>query len=127
MKVSRDYIRNLIQHRKTQSLNEKRLIGPKRAVFNFFLSPMEGGLIPETPPPCVRHRFHSIVTAPLCGCWGPPKGPRTLVWETLIYETFPDTGNLTIGDTLRCLFNNSSRSFLYERINLCFAQCATAF
>ena len=55
MKVSRDYIGNLIQHRKTQSLYEKRLFGPKRAVFNFFqTSTGGGGLTPETPP-CVRH------------------------------------------------------------------------
>ena len=49
MKVSRDYIGNLIQHRKTQSLYEKRLIGPKRAVFNFFQSSIGGVLTPETP------------------------------------------------------------------------------
>ena len=54
MKVSRDYIGNLIQHRKTQSLCEKTLIGPKRAVFNFFQSSMGGGLTPKIPP-CVRH------------------------------------------------------------------------
>ena len=49
MKVSRDYVGNLIQLRKTQSLYEKRLIGPKRAVFNFFQSSMGGVLTPETP------------------------------------------------------------------------------
>ena len=50
MKVSRDYTGNLIQHRKTQSLYEKTIIGPKRAVFNFFQSSMGGVLIPEPPP-----------------------------------------------------------------------------
>ena len=51
MKVSRDHMGNLIQHRKTQSLYENTLIGPKRAVFNFFQSSMGGGgLTPETPP-----------------------------------------------------------------------------
>ena len=43
MKVSRDYIGNLMQHRKTQSLSEKTLIGRKRAVFNIFQSSMGGG------------------------------------------------------------------------------------
>ena len=50
MKVSRDYIGNLIQHRKTQSLYEKRLISPKRAVFNFS-NRQWWGLIAEPPPP----------------------------------------------------------------------------
>ena len=54
VKVSRDYIGNLIQHRKTQSLYEKALIGPKRAVFSFFQSSM-GGFSSPKPPPCVRH------------------------------------------------------------------------
>ena len=54
MKVSRDYICNLIQHRKTQSLYEKKLIGPKRAVYNFFQSSMGGGLTHKIPPPPVR-------------------------------------------------------------------------
>ena len=35
MKVFRNYLGNLIERRKTQSLYEKTLIGPKRAVFNF--------------------------------------------------------------------------------------------
>ena len=47
MKVCQDYMGNLIQHRKTQSLYEKTLIGPKRAVFNFFQSS-------EIPLPPVR-------------------------------------------------------------------------
>ena len=45
MKVSGD----LIQHRKTQSLHEKTLIGPKKAVFNFFQWSMGGGFDPGTP------------------------------------------------------------------------------
>ena len=49
MKVSRDYIGNLIQRRKTLSLYEKTLIGPKRAVFNFFRTSM-GGFSPPKPP-----------------------------------------------------------------------------
>ena len=54
MKVSRGYICNLIQHRKTPSLYEKTLIGPKRAVFNFFQSSMGGGGWPPNPPYPVR-------------------------------------------------------------------------
>ena len=54
MKVSRDYIGNLIQHRKSQSLYEKTLIGPKRAVFNFFQLSMGVGVDPRNPPPLVR-------------------------------------------------------------------------
>ena len=64
MKVSRDYIGKLTQHRTTQSLHEKALIGPKKAVFNFFRWSM-GGLTPEPPSPSVRtplrlkkKRFH---------------------------------------------------------------------
>ena len=51
MKVSRDYIGDLIQHRKTQSLYEKTLIGPKYVVFNFFQSSMGGGLTRKPLPP----------------------------------------------------------------------------
>ena len=61
MKVSRDHIGNLIQHRKTQSLyekTEKTLIGQKRTVFNFFQSSMGGFLTPEPPPP-VRTPLYS--------------------------------------------------------------------
>ena len=49
MQVSRDYIGSLIQHRKTQSLYEKMLIGPKRAVFDFFPIVKGGSLTPEPP------------------------------------------------------------------------------
>ena len=51
MKVSRDYIGNLIQHRKTQSLYEKRLIGTKRAVYIFSNRQWGGGFDPRNPPP----------------------------------------------------------------------------
>ena len=50
MKVSRDYTGNLIQHGKTQSLYEKKLIGSKRAVFNFS-NRQWGRVDPRTPPP----------------------------------------------------------------------------
>ena len=48
------YTGNLIERRKTQSLYEKTLIGPKRAVFNFFQSSMGGGWPPKPSPPHVR-------------------------------------------------------------------------
>ena len=50
MKVSRDYIGNLIQLKKTQSLYEKTLIRPKSAVFYFFHRQW-GNFDPRNPPP----------------------------------------------------------------------------
>ena len=52
MKVFRDYIDNLKKRRKTQSLYEKTLIGPKRAVLIFSNRQWGGGGVdPRNPPP----------------------------------------------------------------------------